>query len=384
MSRIARTLSRTMPSWMRKRVNRVLQPLGTRITAEDRASSLTEYDYRVRVTQLHQETPRAVTITFDMLEGYRLIYRSGQFVKVSVPIGPTLFQRCYSFSSAPDDNRYSITVQTIFQGRLSRYLVESLRVGDEFYISEPAGEFVLPQEQPDEQRYVMVAAGSGIVPVFSLLKDLLGKNPAADIQLIYACRTPDQCLFRRELERLEKLHPGLRLHLQFTRKEGNQHDPGRRLDGQRILERIDNPSHALFYLCGPYGLVKKCLEAFHGAGIDESRIRIELFNAPPAEAEEIALKPRLVTFLPPTLLGRVRHVRQRQVESLLETARSAGIEIPAQCTAGSCKACKLKVKSGSVILDEPNQLTLEEAREGYVLSCLAYPCENLVVQTPNR
>ena len=384
MSRIARTLSRTMPSWMRKRVNRVLQPLGTRIPAEDRASSLTEYDYRVRVTQLHQETPRALTITFEMLEGYRLIYRSGQFVKVSVPIGPTLFQRCYSFSSAPDDNRYSITVQTIFQGRLSRHLVESLRVGDEFYISEPAGEFVLPQERLDEQRYVLVAAGSGIVPVFSLLKDLLGKNPAADIQLIYACRTPDQCLFRRELERLEKLHPGLRLHLQFTRKEGNQHDPTRRLDGQRILDRIDNPANALFYLCGPYGLVKKCLEVFHGAGIDESRIRIELFNAPPAEAEEIALRPRLVTFLPPTLLGRVRHVRQRQVESLLETALSAGIDIPAQCTAGSCKACKLKVKSGSVILDEPNQLTLEEAREGYVLSCVAYPCENLVVQTPNR
>lgn len=384
MSRIARTLSRTMPSWMRKRVNRVLQPLGTLIPAEDRASSLTEYDYRVRVTQLHQETPRALTITFEMLEGYRLIYRSGQFVKVSVPIGPTLFQRCYSFSSAPDDNRYSITVQTIFQGRLSRHLVESLRVGDEFYISEPAGEFVLPQERLDEQRYVLVAAGSGIVPVFSLLKDLLGKNPAADIQLIYACRTPDQCLFRRELERLEKLHPGFRLHLQFTRKEGNQHDPARRLDGQRILDRIDNPANALFYLCGPYGLVKKCLEVFHGAGIDESRIRIELFNAPPAEAEEIALRPRLVTFLPPTLLGRVRHVRQRQVESLLETARSAGIDIPAQCTAGSCKACKLKVKSGSVILDEPNQLTLEEAREGYVLSCVAYPCENLVVQTPNR
>src|SRR3990167_4752013 len=77
VSRIARTLSRTMPSWMRKRVNRVLQPLGTRIPAEDRASSLTEYDYRVRVTQLHQETPRALTITFEMLEGYRLIYRSG-------------------------------------------------------------------------------------------------------------------------------------------------------------------------------------------------------------------------------------------------------------------------------------------------------------------
>lgn len=383
MSRIAKTLSRTMPPWMRKRVNRVLQPLGTTLPGSTRASSVTEYDYRVRVTHLHAETPRSLTITFEMLEGYRLLYRSGQFVTVSVPVGPTLFQRCYSFSSSPDDNRYSITVQKIFQGRLSRHLVESLRVGDEFYISEPCGEFVLP-ERPADRRYVMVAAGSGVVPVFSLLKDLLGKNPLADIQLIYISRSPDQCLFRRELERLEKLHPGFRLNLQFTRKEGYQHDHGRRLDGQRILERIVDPTSALFYLSGPYGLVKKCVEAFHEVGIGESRIKIELFNTPPPAAAELELKPRLVTFLPPGLMGRVRHVRQRQVETLQETARAAGVALPEPCSEGNCGMCKLKVKSGMVVMDEPNQASLEDAKEGIVLSCVAYPCENLVVQLPGR
>ncbi len=384
MSRIARTLSRTMPGWMRQRVGRVLQSRIPGAPKAGQTSSLTENDYRARVTHLQQETPRAVTITFELLEGYRLNYRSGQFVTVSVPVGRTLFQRCYAFSSAPDDNRYTITVQQIFQGRLSRHLAQSLKVGDEFFISEPGGDFVLPPERPADQRYVMVAAGAGIVPVYSLIKDLLGKNPAADIQLIYACRDASQCIFQRDLERLAKLHPGFRLHLQFTRKLGNQHDPARRLSGQAVLDLLADPANALIYLCGPYGLVNKCMETFRSIGMEESRIRIELFNAPPAGAAELNLKPRLLTFLPSTLLGKTRHVRQRQVETVLESARSAGIDLPYQCQSGSCKTCRLKVKSGSVIMDEPNLLSLEEAKEGYVLGCVAYPCENLVVQLPPR
>lgn len=384
MSRISKTLSRSLPVWMRQRVGRVLQPWASGLPGGSSASSLTENDYRVRVTQLNHETPRAVTITFELLEGYRLSYRSGQFVTVSVPVGRTLFQRCYAFSSAPDDNRYTITVQQIFQGRLSRHLIQSLRVGDEFFISEPCGDFVLPAERPADQRYVMVAAGAGIVPVYSLIKDLLGKNPAADIQLVYACRDASQCIFQRDLERLEKLHPGFRLHLQFTRRLGNLHDPARRLSGTAVLEKLADPAGALFYLCGPYGLVNKCLETFRGIGVDEARIRIELFNTPPTSAEELGLKPRLVTFLPSRLLGKTRHVRQRQVETILETARSAGIDLPYQCQSGTCKTCKLKVKGGSVIMDEPNLLSLEEAKEGYVLGCVAYPCENLVVQMPPR
>jgi ferredoxin-NADP reductase len=382
VNRISKTINQTLPARLLQRVSRAL-PLSRRQDAVPRSTStLMENAYEAVVTGVRRETSRAVTVEFELTEGYRLNYKAGQCVTISLPVGPTIFQRCYSFSSAPDENRYAITVQRIFHGRVSSHFYSSLRVGDHFFIDDPMGDFVAPTTHPEDQRYVMVAAGVGIVPLYSLIKDLLGKNPMAQIQLIYACRNQEQAIFYRQLQRLEKEHPGLSVRFQFTRREGDGHDPYRRLNGEKILSRLSDPSSALFYICGPYGLVSKCTEAFHSAGISESRIHIETFSSPPARLISDELKPRSITFLPSTVLGNTVRVRQKQVETLLETARRNGVNIPQKCTVGNCQTCKIKIKSGMVLMDEPNSLSIDDAKNGYVLGCIAYPTESVVVKLP--
>ncbi len=238
MNRITKTLNQTLPVRILQKVSRSL-PLPGRHDAVPRSTStVLENAYEAVVTDVRRETSRAVTVEFELTEGYRLTYKAGQCVTLSLPVGPTLFQRCYSFSSAPDENRYAVTVQRIFHGRVSSYCYSTLKAGDRFYIDDPMGDFVAPRTHPEDQRYVMVAGGAGIVPLFSLIKDLLGKNPMAQIQLIYACRNQEQAIFYRQLTRLEKEHPGFSLHFQFTRKEGDGHDPYRRLNGEKILTRL--------------------------------------------------------------------------------------------------------------------------------------------------
>lgn len=380
MSRLGKIMYRSLPRWARRQISH-LDLHHDRHPAE---SSLAEEAFRARVTHIQRETPRAVTIEFELLEGYRFNYRAGQYVAVTLPIGGALFQRCYSLSSAPNENRYTITVQKIFLGRVSTYLNDSLRVGDEFYVSEPAGDFVTPQDAPAGQRYLMVAGGSGIVPIHTLIKDLLGKDPTTEIQLVYFSRREEDCIFRRELERLDRQHPGLVVQFHFTRKEGQTQDSARRLTSEGMLALVSDPSQTEFYVCGPNNLVKSCIEGLRSAGVDEGRIHIELFNRPPLSQAQTELKPRLITFLPASVFGKVRHVRQRKVETILESARQAGISIPQKCTVGNCGTCKVRLKSGSVLMDEPNSLSVEDARNGYVLSCVAYPCENVVVQLPGR
>ncbi|MAR89264.1 MAG: iron-sulfur cluster-binding domain-containing protein [Pseudomonadota bacterium] len=382
MNRIAKTLNQTVPGRLLQRVSRVLPGLRSRGPTPRANSTLLLNAYEAVVTKIQRETSRAVTVEFELLEGFRLNYKAGQCVTLSLPVGPTLFERCYSFSSAPHEERYAITVQRIFNGRVSSYLNTGLAVGDHFYIDDPMGDFILPATHPEDQRYVMVAAGAGIVPIFSLINDLLGKNPLADIQLVYASRNQEQAIFFRQLQRLEREHPGFSVRFQFTRKDGDGHDPYRRLNGEKILSRLADPTSARFYICGPYGLVSKCTEAFQKAGIPESRIFIETFTKAPAHLISEQLKPRAITFLPATVLGKTVQVRQRQVETILETARRSGVAIPQQCTVGNCQTCKIRIRSGMVIMDEPNSLSLEDARQGYVLGCVSYPCESVVVKLP--
>ncbi|MEZ5505311.1 MAG: hypothetical protein R3F38_04735 [Gammaproteobacteria bacterium] len=157
---------------------------------------------------------------------------------------------------------------------------------------------------------------------------MLGKNPAADIQLIYFSRSGEQCIFRKELERLDRFHAGLQVQFHFTRKEGNYHDPARRLTGEGLLGLVSDPAtHAVLYLRSQQS-GQACMEGLHSAGVSESQIRIELFNRPPITLTQTELKPRLITFLPASLLGKTRHIRQRKVETILETARQAAFPSP--------------------------------------------------------
>lgn len=380
-----KTLYRAMPPLIRRRLGLPGKWRAGRLSGL--SSSLSEQMFLARVTRISRETARAATIEFELLDGYRFNYRAGQCVAISIAVGGVLFQRCFTLSSVPDENRYSITVQKVFNGRVSTWLNETLKAGDHLYVSNPAGGFVLPADAAEDQCYLMVAGGSGIVPVYALIKDLLGKNPAAEIQLTYFSPTPEQCIFRKELERLDKLHEGLSVHFHFTHKDGQNPDPARYLTSegvQALLARMSDPSRALCYLSGPNSLTRICLEVLRGLGVDEARIRIELFNRSPLSLIQMELEPRQLTLLPGSVLGKVRRVQQRKVETLLESVVQAGGAIPQKCTVGNCQTCKVKMLAGSVIMDEPNSLSLEDARNGYVLSCVAYPCEDVVLQLPRR
>ena len=343
--------------------------------------SVRDTSYPVQVTQIIKETDNAVTIRFTPMEGYRLHYRAGQYVRVAVEIGHGIFRRCYSLTSSPEEKDMAITVKKVFRGRVSKVLVRRLKVGDVFSIEDPMGDFVLPVNHPYDNRYVMVAGGSGIAPVFALIKDILAKNEQADIQLLYTNRTPGDVVYKKSLDHMEKFYKGFSVTYFYTRQGGRRR---RMLTPEVVLDHIADPEDTFIYVCAPQGLTRKMVEAFEQAGMPESQVRVELFGSIPAIEDNTELKPRVVSFFGSRLLGKITHVRQRKVETLLETANRNKESIPFNCTMGTCKTCKVKLRSGAVIMDEPNSLSLEEAEDGYVLACVAYPCESVMVKLPSR
>lgn len=346
--------------------------------------SIKDTGYPARVVRITQENARAVTVEVALEGGYRLNYRAGQHFAASFHLGNSWFRRTYSFSSSPEENRITFTVKRILQGRVSSYIAERLRIGERIMIEDPEGDFVLPSEKTEEQRYVFLAAGSGIAPIYSMIKDLIGKNRLADITLVYCNRTPEEAIFRREIEALERKHHQLKIHWHYTRREGYGHDHSRRLTGEKALALIGDAGQAHYYVCAPAGLAKSVLAALTAIGVPESRARFELYSAASHVSEGAELRPRNVTFETAGLIARHVSVEQKRVETLLETANAAGVKIPHNCTVGNCNECKLKVVQGSAVMDEPNSLSVDDAQSGYVLACVAYPCEDLVLQIPRN
>lgn len=338
--------------------------------------------YPARIVRVERDTARTVTLQLELEQGYRLHYRAGQTVCVTFAIGPVLWRRHFALSSAPEENRVAITVQKIFKGRVSSWVLDRTITGQRVYLEDPVGDFILPADDPQYQRYIMLAAGAGIAPIRALIVDVLGKNPQADITLVYCTRTEYDIVFRRELEGFTHRHPGFRLHYHHSRRDGYSNDLSRRLTGEGFLTLVGDVSAANIYLCAPAGLTRTVTDALSAIGVPESAVHIQLFSAQAHVTDTAELKPRTVVFEAQGLLGSRYSLRQQHVTTLADAAREANVRIEQACNNGSCKSCRVRLLHGSVVLDEPNTLSVDEARAGYVLACVAYPCEDVVVELP--
>lgn len=349
--------------------------------AGDEKVSVKDAGFPARITKIRHENGQCVTVSFELMEGYRFRFKSGQFVRVVVDLGGGLYRRCYSLSSPAENDIHTLTIKQHFQGRVSSYFNGKAKTGDLFYIDEPAGEFVLPKIKPYEQRYGFIAAGSGIVPVWSLIQDVLGKAPEADIHLIYINQSSGNAIFKKNLDSLVKRSPNFTIDYIFTRKNGKKRDR-RHTSGQVLVRKIPMPLERELYICAPSGIVSSVLEAYDKVGVSDQDVRVELYTGASSVTDDADLKPRVVSFVRPGLFSRPRHIRQRKVETILETAKHAGVVIDQKCTVGTCQTCKIRLASGTVIMDEPNTLTLQDAEKGVILACVAYPCESVVVKLP--
>lgn len=284
---------------------------------------------RAIVTAVIPEGPRTATIRFQPGPGWQE-HRAGQWVRVGVEIDGVRHWRSYSLSTAPGQNP-AITVTDI--GRVSGELVRRVKRGDLLYLDQPQGDFVLP-EHP--RPLLMITGGSGITPVMSMIRTLVGRRADADVVLIHTARTPDDALFLDELDALGAAAPGLRVVPWYSGTQG-------RLD----LTRVDT-LHALCpdwrsragYVCGPEGLVTDAerLWASEGAGahLAMERFTVARADGPPGEGGTV------------TFTRSDREVEVAGDTSLLDAGEAAGVPLPSGCRMGICRTCLTRLDAGRV------------------------------------
>jgi len=187
-------------------------------------------------------------------------------------------ERSYSIASAPDEARLALTVERIDDGEVSPYLTGELRPGDELELRGPI-RGPLTGRSGDGGPFLLIAGGSGLVPLMAILRDRAARSRMAETRLLISARSPDDVVYRDELRRLAGTGR-VSLHHTFTP------DPpsgwrgfARPVDAPML--RVVGPSPALrpvVFVCGPTSFVGRAGDALLELGHSPAWIRAEDFG----------------------------------------------------------------------------------------------------------
>jgi ring-1,2-phenylacetyl-CoA epoxidase subunit PaaE len=342
----------------------------------------------LRVADVRRETEDTVSVAFEvpteLAEEFR--YSPGQFLTFRVPDATgALVRRSYSICSGLDDGELRVAVKRLESGLFGVLANDSLKVGDTVEVLAPLGRFTTSTEPGRSASYLMIAAGSGITPVMSLMRTILARQPGSRITLLYGNRGPSSIIFREALHDLKDQHLQRLQVIHVLSREG-QATPllNGRITGKKLRElgtsMLDLTAYDEVFVCGPEPMTMAVRETLVELGIDAPRVHLELFGShmpPPkrAKPEDSAERVRLEV-----VLGGIRtKVDLEPGDTVLEAATRTGLDMPFSCKGGVCATCRAKVENGAVEMAHNYALEPWEVDAGFVLTCQSRPTTSSLV-----
>jgi ring-1,2-phenylacetyl-CoA epoxidase subunit PaaE len=349
--------------------------------------------YFLKVKDVVRETPDAVTITFWHPISEEIRYLPGQFLTFLLNINGQKVRRSYSMSSSPHvDVSLAVSVKRVPGGLASNYLCDQIHPGDIIETLEPMGTFVPKLEPQNRRTLILIGAGSGITPLFSMAKSALHVEPGSRVWLIYGNRSQESIVYKAHLDAMEQAYGRSRFQVTHVLSQPTADWSG--LTGRlnqhtltRLLEEVPaaDRQNASVYLCGPDGMMAEARSALTLVGVPSDRVHKESFVTAPVAAGDVIEEPITddddagspeVTIV---YEGSEYKFAVAPHQTILEAALDLDIDLPYSCQAGMCTACLGRCTSGTVKLDEEDGLSESEIKAGYVLTCVAHPIGRDVV-----
>ncbi len=188
-------------------------------------------------------------------------------------------QRSYSLSSAAPGEVVEIGVELIEDGEVSPYLVEEVRDGDQIELRGPIGGY-FTWTVDDGGPVLLIAGGSGVVPLMAMLRHRVSEEAAIPMRLLYSARTAGDLMYRAELELIAQDEPTIEFLPTLTRETGSEWQGLRgRIDAQFLREQawpVDQQPIA--FVCGPTPFVESVANGLVELGYDRRRVKTERFG----------------------------------------------------------------------------------------------------------
>ena len=346
---------------------------------------------KLLIKDVRQETTDCVSVAFTIPEHLQdqFRYKQGQYLTLRTVINDAEVRRSYSLCSSPLEQEWRVAIKKTPGGVFSGFANEQLKAGDTLEVAPPEGRFFTELVSTQSRQYVAIAAGSGITPIFSIIKTILKTEPHSTVTLVYGNRNRHSIIFREELEALKNKHMHrFRLIHILSREMMDASINTGRIDTEKcdtLFTRMLTLRADAFFICGPEEMTLCVRDFLLEKGIDRKKIHVELFTAgatgkPKATTAQQANNEGPTSEISIKLDGSVFNFNlPYDSESILDAAMRHGADLPFSCKGGVCCTCRAKVIEGEVDMEINYALEPEEVEQGFVLTCQSHPRSEKVV-----
>lgn len=340
----------------------------------------------LQISDIRRETPDCVSVAFHVPDDLKkeFIFNAGQYLTLKTQIKGQEVRRSYSLCSSPLEGEWRVAVKKLEGGLFSTFANESLKLGDTLEVAKPEGRFGIKSPSGKVKHYVLIAAGSGITPMLSILKTVLAQEPESRVTVIYGNKNRGHIIFKQELESLKNKHLSrLSLYHILSRERAEAEFMTGRIDRDKIQYFIQKiiPINTIdeVFLCGPEEMILTAKETFLSHGLKPENVHFELFFSQAAQIKKAA-----------RVVDKENEGKKAQItlkldgvetlfdlafngENILDAALKNGADLPYACKGGVCATCRAKIDEGEVTMDVNYSLDEDEVKQGFVLACQAHP-----------
>lgn len=358
-----------------------LKPLQSQLTANSTSKNT---NTPFTVLNCYHETPDTKTFRLAKASGGPVDFSPGQYMTLTVVIEGKEYKRSYSLASTPAyPDIIEITVKRDPNGGLvSNWLIDYVNTGDTLSLKGPFGKFTCAEQTPD--KILFLAAGSGVVPIMSMLRWLAETEKQADIALLLSFRTLEDIIYRHELELIATRHRNIKLHLTLTKNPTDM--PWNELTGRintaMLAALFTDIAERAVYLCGPDAFMADCRHSLQALGHPPELLFYESFCVDAGQSR-LPATTNLATVTRTPGSYQVKFTRSGINViadgrlNLLALAEQSGIKIEHECRSGSCGECMIKCLDGEVDLAEQAEIDQIDRKKGWIYACCAYPTSNV-------
>lgn len=343
--------------------------------------------HALTVSSVERPTDDSVAVTFDVPPhlAEEFAFKPGQHLTLRRTHDGAEIRRSYSICASPASKRLRVAIKAVEDGAFSTYAISDLKPGDAVDVLAPAGNFTTPLDPAQAKSYVLLAAGSGITPILSLVTSILQTEPGSDVTLVYGNQKTSTVMFLEELADLKDLYPE---RFQLINVLSREAQAVELFNGRVDAAKLESLTQSLipaadvdeWFICGPFEMVIGARDFLASKEVDPTKVHFELFHVEdkPRErkprSEASTVNPADLSHITMILGGRQASFDlEKDTDSILDAALEVRGDVPFACTGGVCGTCRCKVTEGEVEMEVNWALEPDELANGIRLACQSRP-----------